>query len=422
MSNRNIFKLKIISCCIFIIISYSGLIANDDVPEYVCLIHKDDTTKVQIVDAFAAFASPLYRDPSLPAFTVISNDKRVALGIGGNVRITASYDFYGMVDSKDFVPFLIPVPRKGSQKDAFKMDAATSKIFLRLLAQTNKGIINLFIDTDFRGEHNRYRFASAYINFNGFTAGRHWSIISDLNTFPPSVDWQGPNVFFGTYTNFVAYEGTAGKHFQYGVALELPQYTFADSLSIYNTAQSYPSIPFYIGVRGNWGHIRAAGLARALKYKGVLNGKDETLFTWGTVLSSRLKPTDNFSIFLQGCYGRGVSEYVFDLSGNGMDVIKKGEDSNKLAGLPLFGFLGGIKYNFSEKLEFSSTYSQMRVYKTGEWQDDLYRLGQYVAATVYYNFTGNLQGAVEYNYGRYEWQNQMKGSANRLQTMIRYNF
>ena len=90
MSNRNIFKLKIISCCIFIIISYSGLNANDDVPEYVCLIHKDDTTKVQIVDAFAAFASPLYRDPSLPAFSVLSNDKRVPFVLGVNVVITAS--------------------------------------------------------------------------------------------------------------------------------------------------------------------------------------------------------------------------------------------------------------------------------------------------------------------------------------------
>ena len=110
MSNRNIFKLKIISCCIFIIISYSGLTANDDVPEYVCLIHKDDSTKVQIVDAFASFASPLYRDPSLPAFSVISNDQIVALVIVGLFRITTSYYFYGLVDTIDFVPFLIPVP------------------------------------------------------------------------------------------------------------------------------------------------------------------------------------------------------------------------------------------------------------------------------------------------------------------------
>ena len=410
--------------CLFILLFFipTVLYSDNETPENAILVQDSDTARVSIVEAFEVFKSPLYKDPGLPAFTMVSRNKNLALGIGGYLRLTASCDFAGIVDSRDFVPFLIPVPRRDNQKSAYTMDVSTSRIFMRVLIQTKSGTINLYMDTDFRGENDRYEFSSAYINWNGLLIGRNWSIISDLKTFPPSVDFQGPNAFCGTFTNQISLERTIGRNFMYGISLEMPEYSIADSLMQYNRAQNIPTMPVYIGLKNSYGHVRIGALLRALEYDGVLTGKGKKAFTWGTILSSNFKPLRKTNIFLQSVYGKGISDYIFDLGGNGLDLIRLGENSDKLHPIPIFGFFGGIKYDFSDTFQFSSTYSQMRVYKVGEWQPNLYRLGQYVAVTFYYNLTGNLQYAFEYNYGRYEWQNGETGSANRLQMMLRYNF
>ena len=42
----------------------------------------------------------------------------MALGIGGYVRLTTSYDFRGISDNVDFVPYDIPTPANPAEKSA----------------------------------------------------------------------------------------------------------------------------------------------------------------------------------------------------------------------------------------------------------------------------------------------------------------
>ncbi|MEG1587466.1 MAG: hypothetical protein RR346_11410, partial [Bacteroidales bacterium] len=95
--------------------------------EFVILKIGDDTLHTEIQKAFEAFQGPLYSDPGLPAFTLVSKNNRIAAGIGGYVRFTTSFDFGGIVPSRDFVTSLIPVPSSSAQRSQFNMDASTSR-------------------------------------------------------------------------------------------------------------------------------------------------------------------------------------------------------------------------------------------------------------------------------------------------------
>lgn len=44
----------------------------------------------------------------------------MALGIGGYVRLTTSYDFRGISDNVDFVPYDIPTPANPAEKSRIK--------------------------------------------------------------------------------------------------------------------------------------------------------------------------------------------------------------------------------------------------------------------------------------------------------------
>lgn len=394
--------------------------APEDEPE-VYLQVGDEAVRAAVQAGFEQFQGPLYSDPGLPAFILISRNKRIAAGVGGYVRFTGSADFGGMIPNKDFIPYLIPVG-PGYQKSQFNMDATTSRIYLRFIADTKLGLFHFYVETDFRAAGNRNRFTAIYATWNGFRIGRYWSVMSDLESYPPSIDFQGPNAFSGTPIHQIAYQGKFNSHFSYGIGLELPDYSIADSLSAYTMPQHIPTLPGYVQYNNAYGHLRVASLARPLVYKDILTNKTQYVMTWGVVGSSVIRPSKKSTFYLQAVYGKGIGTYNFEFNGNGLDLVADLKRPGKLRPADYWGGFIGTQYDFSSFFQASAIYSFQRLLKTGLNDPDLYKYGQYVVATGYFNLTPRMQLAVEYDYGYLKLRSNRNGHANRLMGMIRYDF
>ncbi|MDE6711037.1 MAG: porin, partial [Alistipes sp.] len=117
-----------------------------------------------------------FQQAEKPQFVFATKDNRFSLALGGQVTLRAGYDFGGISDNIDFVPYDIPVPGGYATRQKLMMDASTSRVFLKSIA--NSGVLGrviVFMDADFRGgREGSYtpRLRSAYVSLGGFTRGR----------------------------------------------------------------------------------------------------------------------------------------------------------------------------------------------------------------------------------------------------------
>ena len=381
--------------------------------------HKD------IIDIFEETQSLHFQDPSAPRFLLIDQKHKMALGIGGYVRLTTSYDFRGISDNVDFVPYDIPVPEDPATKSQYQMDASTSRLFLKLVGKNRVlGKFSAYIETDFRGDNHSLRLLQAYFSARGFLVGQSWSTFSDLASIPPTIDFEGPNANTALRNVQIRYTYPINKHWEVAIAVENPIPGITYGVKSCEVKPRVPDIPGYVQYSwGASGHIRATGIFRGLSYRNMNSGKNHTLAAWGAQLSGLATLFPNFTFYYQGTYGEGISQYIDDLNGNNLDLVPDIHCTGRLQTLPAFAFLGGIKYNFTPRCFASASYSQVRLYsKNGYYNAEGYKYGQYAVGNIFWNLTPNCQLGIEYLYGRRVNMDKNDGHANRIQVMVQYNF
>ena len=98
---------------------------------------------------------PGFQQVEKPQFLFASKNNKFSLALGGSISLRAGYDFLGSVDNIDFVPYDIPVPGNYNTKQKLMMDASTSRLFVKAIANTRAlGRVVVFVDTDFRRAHD----------------------------------------------------------------------------------------------------------------------------------------------------------------------------------------------------------------------------------------------------------------------------
>lgn len=378
-----------------------------------------------IVALFHETESPHFQDPKAPRFLLYDQKWKFAFGIGGFVRMTGSYDFNGISNNIDFVPYNIPVPNNAEQRSQFQMDAATSRIFFKLVGNTRLlGDFDVYIESDFRGSNHNFRLRQAYMEFRGFLFGQSWSTFDDVASVPPTIDNAGPNAYSSERSVQIRYTYNFNENWQVATAVEAPK--LSASFNDYNKSipQRSPDIPLYVQYGWeNKSHIRAAGVVRTMWYRNLNTERNNSVLGWGTQLSGVINTCSKVSVYFQGMYGEGIARYVTDLSGVGLDLVSQGTNCGKMEALPTFSYLGGLRYNFNDSWFASASYSQVRLYsKNGYYQPSGYKYAQYVVGNLFWNLTADCLFGLEYIYGRRVDMDAQTGHANRIQLMAQYNF
>lgn len=395
-------------------------------PGPVVIISRDKHGKQELVNVFKETERPHFHEPRAPRFLLTDQKGNFALGIGGYVKTTMEYDFNGIVDDVDFITALTPQPGATSVRNQFQMDATTSTIFLKLVGRTKQlGDFIVYTAGNFRGDGKTFELQNAYLSFLGFTIGYDTGLFMDLAAGPPTIDFQGPDGMTFYRATQLRYEATVAKGFKVGLGVEMPAVDGTPAKEVRIGVQRMPDIPAYL--QYSWakgGHIRVGGILRGMTYEDEVDNKAKTLTGWG-VQASGTAGVGKFQLYGQYTYGKGIAQFMNDLSNLNVDIVPLSDESGRMQVLPMKGWYAGLQYNFSKRVFASATYSQSRLFTEGcyaRFNETQYKKGQYVVANVFWNVSSNLQVGAEYLHGWRENFNDVEREANRINMSAQYNF
>ena len=372
-----------------------------------------------------------FQQASTPS--AIFADKRnvFSFAIGGDIALRAAYSFDRIVNNIDVVPYDVPMKLTPADKQEIRMDATTSRLFIRGIANTQKlGQVHVFMDFDFRGgASGSYtpRIRSGYVQMLGLTIGRDVTTFCDLTAAPTTIDFQGPNAYNFRFATMIRYERNfLDNHLKAGVAAEMPGVsgTYGETLSA--IPQRVPDFPIYL--QYSWGenrdsHIRASAVFRDLYLYNKSAGTEDDLFGWGVQFSGNIHVTKYLELFMNGIYGEGITRYINDLMGSGLDFTPRPNDPTKAQATPMFGWQAAAQINLMPNLFVSGGYSAVTVRrKNGVYNDDMYRQGQYIFGNVFWNLTPRFVLGAEYLYAHRRNMDGLKAHANRINLLAKYSF
>ena len=374
-----------------------------------------------------------FQQTEKPMFIFSTKDNKFSFAVGGFVNLRASYGFDGIANNIDFVPYDIPVPGNYATKQQIGMDASTSRIYIKAIANSQSlGRVVVFMDADFRGG-SAYsytpRVRSAYVSFKGLTLGRDVTTFCDLSAAPTTIDFQGPNAYNFNFATMIRYEHSFWDNiFKMGVAAEMPNVsaTYGTEGNFAPLPQRMPDFPIYAQV--SWGknrtsHFRASAVFRNMYAYDVARDKNTSLFGWGVQASGRINILDFLDIFFNGVYGQGITPYIQDLTGSGLDFTPDPLKPTSIQTMPMFGWQAAAQINIIPRLSVSGGYSAVNVQrKNGYYTEDQYKQGQYVFGNVFFHVSPRMKIAAEYLYGVRKNMNSAKNHANRINVMAQYNF
>lgn len=414
-------------------------------PVNVILSEVEDSLKVY--EAFAENSPADYRVANAPRFALVGKNNKFYLGIGGDVKATMNYDFGSPVqNANEFAPYNIPMPGQSgynpSNKGWFGISAQQTDIFVNFVAlPDNPNKIGFYLNATLLGNTYEPQIRSAYVTYRGIEAGYGFSLFTDLAADPTTIDYNGPNSFTVVINAKFDYRHNFGKHFGIGIGAEMPMASYTNSsrdvfnnqLKTTETAtstvtQRIPDIPAFVQWNfGNNNRIRLSALLRNMQYRDALSNKTNNLAGWGVQLTGNFNICDKLIGYYQAAYGKGMTSYFEDLTGNGLDMVPNADKNGQLETVKAWGAYLGLQYNLSSKCYCNLIYSQLRNYAprytdgTVAWSDQ-YKYGQYILGNFFWNINDLFTWGVEYIYGRRVNMDGLQAHDNRIQTCLQVNF
>lgn len=398
------------------------------VPERAIILHGDASKAER--DVLAVFytredVSP--NDPDAPRFLFLDSKGKVALGIGGQVYATGSYDMRGAINSNGFSTYDISIPSDPTLRSRLGANLSNSSLFLKLVGKASKfGIFQAYIKGNFTGNSGGYGFTlkQAYLSLGHLTLGLTNSTFVDVVTEAPVVDTEGPSGKIGGKNILFRYVTPVRKGFSAAVSVELPKKTYTLSTQTEALSARVPDVPAYVQYSWQPGqHIRLSGIFRDMPYRDVKAGVNRLQPGYGVTFSA-ITNIDMYGIsqfFGHIAYGRGIAQYVNDLSGEGFDLVYS-KQSGEMEAPETMAWTAGVIVNATPKLQFTTAFSRAQVYELGYLGGSTYRYGEYFDVNAFYNFDNNLKVGAEYLHGWRTNYDGQTGTANRVNLLVSYSF
>jgi hypothetical protein len=251
------------------------------------------------------------------------------------------------------------------------------------------------------------RLRHAYGELGQFGVGQYWSPFMDIDVFPNTVEYWGPNgmaFFRNVQFRWMPIKGDTRLTF----ALERPGASadggiFTERAELDSIKGRFPVPDFSAEYRSahDWGYVELAGIVRYMKWDdlGVV-GPDFSgdAIGWGLNLSSNLKLGKDNVVRLSVLYGAGVQNYMNDAP---VDVAIDTTEKNGVA-IPLLGVVAFFEHNWSEKFATAIGFSMLDIDNTNGQSYDAFSMGQYAIGNIIYYPAPNVMMVAELQYGKRE--------------------
>jgi hypothetical protein len=278
------------------------------------------------------------------------------------------------------------------------------------------------------------RLRHAYGELGQFGAGQYWSPFMDIDVFPNSVEYWGPNgmVFFrNVQFRWMPIKGDS----RLTIALERPGASadlgdYADRIALQDVRAHFPLPDLSAEYRnaGSWGYVELAGIARQMKWEDL--GTDTLDLSgdalgWGVHLSSNLKIGANDVARVALVYGEGIQNYMNDAPVDVGIKTNPGNAAKPIEGvaLPILGITAFLDHNWNKKFSTAIGYSMVDIDNSDEQPANAFQKGQYALVNLLYYPVNNVMMGTELQWGsRENYKDGWDTSDYRIQFSFKYNF
>jgi hypothetical protein len=280
-----------------------------------------------------------------------------------------------------------------------------------------------------------FRLRHAWGELGQIGAGQTWSPFMDIDVFPNSVEYWGPNgmVFFrNVQLRWTPWQKGDSR---VAIAIERPgasadQGVYAGRVELQDVKARFPlpDLSAHVRKAGGWGHFQLAGIVRKMKWDDVNNDQYDLTGSatgWGVNLSSNLKLAKKHVARLSVAYGEGVQNYWNDAP---VDVGIQNNFSNPRTpvvgkALPILGIVAFLDLNWSAKWTSTVGYSLVDIDNSDGQSASAYKKGQYALANILYYPTPNVFLGPEIQWGKREnFRDGFTSDDVRIQFSAKYNF
>jgi len=279
-----------------------------------------------------------------------------------------------------------------------------------------------------------FRLRHAYGELGAFGAGQYWSPFMDIDVFPNSLEYWGPNgmVFFrNVQFRWMPIQGDT----RLTLAIERPGASgdagvLSDRIELQNVKGRFP-LPDFSGeyrYGGGWGYVEAAGILRRMDIDDLLDDAfdlDQSLVGWGVNLSSNLKPSAADTVRLQVVFGDGVQNYMNDAPVDVGVELNPGDPRRPIKGkaLPLVGIVAFLDHNWSSRWSTAAGYSMLDIDNSNGQSADAFSEGHYALVNLLHNPVKNVMMGGEFQWGkRQNFNDGFSSDDYRIQFSFKYNF
>jgi hypothetical protein len=361
--------------------------------------------------------------PESGGFVLSTRDGRAAMRIYGSIRLHGIYDFNGLQANNAFAPYDIPVGEGNSADPRFTMNAQQSRFGFEVLRVLEDGDVNIRIEADFidfNAPHARLRLRHAYGKYRNWLGGQTWSTFADVLALPLTVDFEGPNSAVSLRTAQIRYTWLVEDELWLAAAIETPDADVATTDSTETTYQNFPDLVGRTRKKGDWGHFQVAGILRNIAYRDS-EGEQKYQPGYGAVVSGNVELTSRMETHYQAVYGSAISRFINGLNGRGLDMIEN-PNTGDLDGVESMGGYIAVDYEWRPKTSFGAVGGLTNIVNEEYQPSDAFNNSQYLAINAFHEVSQGARFGLEYLWGQRVNKNREKGSANRLQFMMYYDF
>lgn len=257
-----------------------------------------------------------------------------------------------------------------------------------------------------------FRLRQAYGELGQFGAGQTWSPFMDIDVFPNSLEYWGPNgmVFFRNVQ--IRWMPIRSDSTRLTFALERPgasadQGIYSDRIELQGIKPRFnlPDFSWSARLLRRWGYVQAAGIFRKIGWVDTSGGPlnlSGTAFGWGLNATSNVKFGRRDIGRFEVVYGKGIENYMNDAP---VDIGIQNNFSNpvtpiKGVPLPVLGLVSFLDHTWGERFTSSIGYSMLNIQNSDAQRPSDFHQGHYALTNLLYHPVPAVTIGGEFQFGR----------------------
>ncbi|HET7537526.1 MAG TPA: DcaP family trimeric outer membrane transporter [Candidatus Didemnitutus sp.] len=369
-------------------------------------------------------------DPNYKGFIPVPNTA-VLLKINAKPHVDMIYDNKNAGNHNRFVPAVFPLQGSSgySEDGEYHMTANATQIRVDVRAPDyDDGSFRFYYQNDFFGSGSdtgdmKYRVQHLYGQLRGFKAGFTYGTWEDPDSWPDTVDYEGPNAVIFSRRPVAQYTQTWSENWNATYGIEKPDIYVDTASGPHAGGSQFTYMPdFGMNIRyekTGFGHLQFSGTLRGLGAHDSL-GNAHHVMGWGVNASAVINVGDSVTLQALGVVGEGVGGMGNDTSFLNSDAAFN--SLGELEAMPYWSIHLASTFKWDKKTRSTITYGYVNLDNATGQAATFYHESTYASANLIWQLRPQWSLGVEGLYGIMKARNGVdSGDHYRIQLGMVYS-